>query len=195
MEILFSTPMACLKEVSERYSKKVPAPLNRQFPERFGRESAIEKYLNRQTQTIIVPNGKYMLVKNCILIKQSPLLSSYLTKSKIEQSLPVTVSRCGHPFYSSKANISSIWTCILNGYHGFVQLELSIFCKIQNLHLSWRATRTATAVSNSITACCPLNIQESTNVQEVPQTYERPPPWSLSRWVNGRNGIHRIVHV
>ena len=40
-DLLFTLPRAQMKEVLNYYAKKVPAPLNTQFPDRQGKEEAV----------------------------------------------------------------------------------------------------------------------------------------------------------
>lgn len=50
-ELLFTMQPQELKEILDRYKKKTPEPLNRQFKERLGKTEAVAKFLARKKLT------------------------------------------------------------------------------------------------------------------------------------------------
>ena len=60
--LLFTLPKSEMKEVLERYSGKVPKPLNQQFPARRSKEEAVEVYQTRRKmkKTSLFPSGLFL---------------------------------------------------------------------------------------------------------------------------------------
>ena len=72
-DLLFTLPRAQMKEVLNDYAKKVPAPLNTQFPDRQGKEEAVHAYRARKQQkmkTPLYPSGKFgVVISSCMGVK------------------------------------------------------------------------------------------------------------------------------
>ena len=60
--LLFTLPNSEMKEVLERYSGKVPKPLNQQFPARKSKAEAVEVYQTRRKmkKTSLFPPGLFL---------------------------------------------------------------------------------------------------------------------------------------
>ena len=56
--LLFSLSKTALKAVSKKYKSMVPEPLNRQFPERVDKATAVQRHLKRKNaETPLYPQG------------------------------------------------------------------------------------------------------------------------------------------
>lgn len=67
--LLFTLPKSEMKKALDKYSAKVPEPLNRQFPERKSKENAVKDYKARKkmTRTSLFPSGKLFCLTSQIL--------------------------------------------------------------------------------------------------------------------------------
>lgn len=63
-KLVFSMPEGDLKAVSQKYSARAPKPLNTQFPERRGKEEAVQLHAGRRKRmaTELYPAGKCTVV-------------------------------------------------------------------------------------------------------------------------------------
>lgn len=61
-KLLFTLPKSEMKKGLDKYSAKVPEPLNRQFPDRKSTEEAVQGYNARKkkTKTCLFPSGKLL---------------------------------------------------------------------------------------------------------------------------------------
>ena len=60
--MLFTLPKVQMKKVLDDYAKRAPAPLNSQFPDRRGKEEAVQAYKVRKQKkmkTPLYPPGKF----------------------------------------------------------------------------------------------------------------------------------------
>ena len=60
--MLFTLPKVQVKKVLDEYAKRAPAPLNSQFPDRRGKEEAVQAYKVRKQKkmkTPLYPPGKF----------------------------------------------------------------------------------------------------------------------------------------
>ena len=60
--LLFTLPISDMKEVNDKYSAKVPKPLNTQFPERATKEDAVTSYMERsktKKKATLFPSSKF----------------------------------------------------------------------------------------------------------------------------------------
>ena len=78
--MLFTLPKVQMKKVLDDYAKRAPAPLNSQFPDRRGKEEAVQAYKVRKQKkmkTPLCPPGKFG-VRYVVMFCYSPSLSSGL---------------------------------------------------------------------------------------------------------------------
>lgn len=64
--LLFSLSRTAMAAISTKYKAMVPEPLNRQFPERVDKKTAVEQHLKRKnTETSLYPPGSsnYVIFK------------------------------------------------------------------------------------------------------------------------------------
>ena len=73
--LLFTLPSTTLSAMAKKYEEKVPAPMNRQFPERLGKEEAIKnKQTRKRARTELFPSGRDVNINN-IFVKVKLSLS------------------------------------------------------------------------------------------------------------------------
>lgn len=62
--LLVSLPRTAMAAISTKYKATVPEPLNRQFPEKVDKKTAVERHLKRKnTETRLYPPGSSNYVK------------------------------------------------------------------------------------------------------------------------------------
>ena len=62
-KLLFTLPKSEMKNIMDRYSTKIPEPLNRQFPDRVSKEEAVKGYKERKQKkkAPLFPAGKFTI--------------------------------------------------------------------------------------------------------------------------------------